>query len=139
MARPGPFYTGTSCLSNRPPRLFALLRIIVPLPPPHPHPFKAKSYLLRLLFEDVRYLPKGSTNSINWPASNVWVFIAQLESTAALTRRPRVRIPLKPRKLFFGLFSQLFKLRFTAMVTYSFHLYSRSSHHFIQCFIPFTG
>ena len=33
---------------------------------------------------------------------------------------------------FFGLFSQLLKLRFTAMVTYSFHLYSRSSHHFIQ-------
>ena len=26
-----------------------------------------------------------------------------------------------------------------AMVTYSFHLYSRSSHHFILCFIPFTG
>ena len=31
------------------------------------------------------------------------------------------------------------KLRFTAMVTYSFHLYSRSSHHFILCFIHFTG
>ena len=28
--------------------------------------------------------------------------------------------------------SQLLKLRFTAMVTYSFHLYSRSSHDFIQ-------
>ena len=37
-----------------------------------------------------------------------------------------------PENLFFGLFSQLLKLRFTAMVTYSFHLYSRSSHHFIQ-------
>ena len=48
-----------------------------------------------------------------------------------------VRIPLKPRKkLFWGLFSQLLKLRFTAMVTYSFHLYSRSSHHFIHLFIP---
>ena len=57
----------------------------------------------------------------------------------ALTQRPRVRIPLKPGKSFFGLFSQLLKLRFTAMVTYSFYLYSRSSHHFIQCFIPFTG
>ena len=41
--------------------------------------------------------------------------------------------------VFFRLFSQLLKLRFTAMVTYSFHLYSRSSHHFIQCFIPFTS
>ena len=34
------------------------------------------------------------------------------------------RNPLKPRKtFFFGLFSQLLKLRFTAMVTYSFHTY----------------
>ena len=41
-----------------------------------------------------------------------------------------------PEKRFLGLFSQLFKLRFTAMVTYSFHLYSRSSHHFILCFTP---
>ena len=31
------------------------------------------------------------------------------------------------------------KARKNAMVTYSFHLYSRSSHHFILCFIPFTG
>ena len=36
-----------------------------------------------------------------------------------------------PEILFFRAFSQLFKLRFTAMVTYSIHLYSRSSHHFI--------
>ena len=35
---------------------------------------------------------------------------------------------------FGGAFSQLLKLRFTAMVTYSFHLYSRSSHHFILSF-----
>ena len=46
---------------------------------------------------------------------------------------PRVRIPLKPRNPFFRAFSQLLKLRFTAMVTYTFHLYSRSSHHFILC------
>ena len=52
-------------------------------------------------------------------------------STAALTQRPRLRIPLKPRKTFFRAISQFLKLRFTAMVTYSFHLYSRSSHHFI--------
>ena len=38
----------------------------------------------------------------------------------------------------FGLFSQLLKLRFTAMVTYSFHLYSRSSHHFIKSLIAFV-
>ena len=38
-----------------------------------------------------------------------------------------------PEKHIFGLFSQLLKLQFTAMVTYSFHLYSRTSYHFIQC------
>ena len=42
-------------------------------------------------------------------------------SAAALTQRPRVRIPLKPRNPFFRAFSQLLKLRFTAMVTYSIH------------------
>ena len=41
-------------------------------------------------------------------------------STAALTQRSRVRIPLKPRNPFFRAFSQLLKLRFTAMVTYLF-------------------
>ena len=46
------------------------------------------------------------------------------ESTAVLTQRPRVQIPLKPRKtLFFRAISQLPKLRFTAMVTYSFLFY----------------
>ena len=33
----------------------------------------------------------------------------------------------------------LLKLQFSAMLTYTFHLYSPSSHHFILCFIPFTG
>ena len=44
-------------------------------------------------------------------------------STAALTQRPWVRIPLKPQKTFFRATSQLLKLRFTVMVTYSFHLF----------------
>ena len=62
-----------------------------------------------------------------------------------LAQWPRFRIPLKPRNPFFGAYSQLFKLRFTAMVTYLFHLYSRSSYHFILwkvfCFaspLPFS-
>ena len=42
--------------------------------------------------------------------------------SAALTQRPRVRVPLKPRNPFFRAFSHLLKLRFTAMVTYSIHL-----------------
>ena len=41
---------------------------------------------------------------------------------AARTQRPRVRIPLKPRKTIFRAISQLLKLRFTAMATYSFQI-----------------
>ena len=40
-------------------------------------------------------------NSTNWPAPNVWVFMAQLvESAAALTQRPWGGIPLKSRNFF---------------------------------------
>ena len=45
--------------------------------------------------------------------------------------RPANLYPVEAPKSSFRAFSQLLKLRFTAMVTYSFHLYSRSSHHFI--------
>ena len=38
---------------------------------------------------------------------------------------------LRAQKNVFRAISQLLKVRFTVMVTYSFHLYSRSSHHFI--------
>ena len=45
----------------------------------------------------VSFLSRIKMNSINWSAPNIWVFIAQLvESTAALTPRPWVRIPLRP-------------------------------------------
>ena len=56
-----------------------------------------------------------------------------LHSSTGRALQRSVEAPLKPRKTFFRTISQLLKLRFTAMVTYSFHLYSRSSHHFIQC------
>ena len=72
-------------------------------------------------------------NSINWPASSVWVFIAQLGEHCNANAEATGSNPVEaPEIFFFGLFSQLLKLRFTAMVTYSFHLYSRSSHYFIQ-------
>ena len=54
----------------------------------------------------------GLMNSINWPSSIVWVFIAQLVEHCSTTQRPQVRIPLKPRKTFFRATSQLLKLRF---------------------------
>ena len=81
----------------------------------------------------------GLMNSINWPASSVWIFIAQLGEHCSVNAEATGWKPVEAPKNFFGAISQLLKLRFTAMVTYSFHLYSHSSHHFILCFIPFTG
>ena len=75
----------------------------------------------------------GLMNSINWPASSVWVFIAQLGEHCSANAEATGSNPVEaPKIFFFGLFSQLLKLRFTAMVIYSFHLYSRSSHHYIH-------
>ena len=69
--------------------------------------------------------------SMGWPASSVWVFIAWLGEHCSANTEATGSGPVEaPKIFFFGLFSQLLKLRFTAMVTYSFHLYSRSSHHF---------
>ena len=63
-------------------------------------------------------------NSINWPASSVWVFIAQLGEHCSANAEATGSNPVEaPKIFFFGLFSQLLKLRFTAMVTYSFHLF----------------
>ena len=91
-------------------------------------------------FHSVFHSFRGLMNSINWPASSIWVFIAQLGEHCSANAEATGSNPVEaPKNLFFGLFSQLLKLRFAAMVTYSFHLYSRSSHHFIQCFIPFAG
>ena len=59
------------------------------------------------------------SRSISWEKRNVCSNLAPLD-TVARTQRPRVRIPLKPRKTFLRAISQLLKLRFTAMVTYSF-------------------
>ena len=62
-------------------------------------------------------------NSVNWPASSTWVFIAQLGEHCSANAEATGSNPVEaPKNLFFGLFSQLLKLRFTAMVTYSFHL-----------------
>ena len=68
----------------------------------------------------------GLINSINWPASIVWVFIAQMVEHYSATQRPCVRIPLKVPKFYFPA-----NCDSTAMVTYSFHLYSSGSHHFV--------
>ena len=62
-------------------------------------------------FHSVFYSFHGLMNSINWPVSSVWVFIAQLVEHCRTNAE--ARIPLKPRKTFFEATSQLLKLRFS--------------------------
>ena len=89
----------------------------------------------RNLSNSVFHSVHGLMNSINWPASSIWVFIAQLGEHCSANVEATGSNPVEvPKNFFFRLFSQLLKLRFTAMVAYSFHLYSRSSHHFIQSY-----
>ena len=74
-------------------------------------------------------------NLINWPASSVWVFIAQLVEHCSANAEATGSNPVEAPKSFFRATSQLLKLQFkNAMVKHSFHLYSRSSHNFILCF-----
>ena len=67
--------------------------------------------------------------SINWPASSVWVLIAQLEEHCSVNAEAMGLNPVKAleKPSFLRAILQLLKLRFTAMITYSFYLYSRSS------------
>ena len=73
----------------------------------------------------------GLVNSLNWPDLSVWVFVAQLVEYCSANAEATGSNPVEAPKIFVRATSQLRKLWFTAMVTYSFHLYSRSSHHFI--------
>ena len=67
----------------------------------------------------------GLKNSISWPASSIWVFIAQLGEYCSANAEATGSNPVEaPKNFFSGYFSQLLKLRFTAMVTYSFHNHS---------------
>ena len=70
--------------------------------------------------------------------SNLWPLRSRCSAPPASRALQRKHRGLRfeshwsPEKLFFGLFCNcLLKLWFTTMVTCSFHLYSRSSHHFI--------
>ena len=66
----------------------------------------------------------GLMNSINWPASSVWVVIAQLGEHCSANAAAMGSNPVEaPKNSFFRAISQLLKLRFTAMVTYSFLFY----------------
>ena len=72
-------------------------------------------------------------DSIGWPASSVWVFVAQLVEHCSANADATGLNPVEtPKKVFFffGLLRNCLNRDSTAMVTYSFHLYSRSLHHF---------
>ena len=58
-------------------------------------------------------------NSINWPVSSVWVFIAQAGRALRRDAEATGSNPVEAT----GAILQLLKLRFTAMVTHSFHVY----------------
>ena len=81
--------------------------------------------LSQLSYEDP-YTGGWPIYSINWPASHEWVFIAQMVEHCSANAEATGSNPVEAPKLFFGLFSQLLKLRFTAMVTYSFYLENRN-------------
>ena len=87
-------------------------------------------------FHSVFHSFHGLMNSINCPASNVWVFTAQLGEHCSANAEATGLSPVEAPKnvFFFGLLRNCLNCSSTAMVTYSFHLYSRSSHHFILCF-----
>ena len=60
-------------------------------------------------------------NSINWPASSVWIFIARLLEHCSANAEATGSNPVEaPKKLFFGLLRNCLNCDSTAMVTYSF-------------------
>ena len=82
----------------------------------------------------------GLMNSINWPASSVWVFIAQLGEHCSANAEATGSNPVEAPKIFFsGYFRNCLNcdsLRWS-------HTHSicipAVQYHFIQGFIPFTG
>ena len=70
------------------------------------------------------FLSRVKMNSTNWPAPNVWVFIAQLVSTTALSQRGSNPVIVN---------FQLLKLPLPLRRSYLYlNLYFRSSHHLLS-------
>ena len=57
------------------------------------------------------FLSRVKMNSINWPAPNVWVFIAQLVEHCSANAEAMGSNPVEALKFFSGLNLQLLKLR----------------------------
>ena len=76
----------------------------------------------------VSFLSRVKINSINWPAPNIWVFIAQLVGHCSANTEAMGSNPVEALKYFSGLNLQLPKLRLR-LVKFLFHLYFRISYH----------
>ena len=63
-------------------------------------------------FHSVFHSFHGLMNSINWPVSSVWVFIAQLVEHCSANVEATGSNPVEAMKNLFGAISQLLKLRF---------------------------
>ena len=57
------------------------------------------------------FLSRVKINSINWPAPNIWVFIAQLVEHCSANAEAMGSNPVEAQKFFSGLNLQLLKLR----------------------------
>ena len=78
--------------------------------------------LYRYSFHSVFHSFHELMNSINWPASSVWVFIAQLVENCSANAEATGSNPVKAPKtsiFFFGLLLKYLNCDSTAMVTYS--------------------
>ena len=75
-------------------------------------------------FHSVFHSFHGLMNSINWPASSVWVFIAQLVEHCSANAEATGSNPVEARKTFFGLPRKCLNCDSTALITYSFQTFS---------------
>ena len=72
-------------------------------------------------FHSVLHSFHGLMNLINWPASSVWVFIAQLVEHCSASAEVTGSNPVEaPKNFFFGLLRNCLNCDSTAMVAYSF-------------------
>ena len=67
--------------------------------------FRSSHHLLSI------FLSRVKMNSINWPAPNIWVFIAQLVEHCSANAEAMGSNPVEAQKFFSGLNLQLLKLR----------------------------
>ena len=76
----------------------------------------------------------GLMSSMNWPASSIWVFIAQLGEHCSANAEATGSNPVEaPKNLFSGYFRNcLNNIAIHCDGHILIHLYSRSSHRFIQ-------